>query len=81
MEQYTSRKKELYLNKIYRTNKIKEQFMKISSECKPCNCYNDFEEKYMEGKIDTGSNGLANASFKRIRTGTQWKMRQVNPEQ
>ena len=36
--------KEEYVNKIHQANKIKEQFMKIHSECPKCNCYDNFEK-------------------------------------
>lgn len=43
-EQAAFRVKEEYACKIHETNKIKEQFMKIKSECRVCSCYTDFEK-------------------------------------
>jgi hypothetical protein len=42
VENYTSKIKSNCNHKIHETNKIKEQFMKIKSECPSCNCYDNF---------------------------------------
>ena len=43
MEDYATGIMERCNHKIHETNKIKEQFMKIKSECPSCSCYDNFE--------------------------------------
>ena len=43
MEDYTYRLKVDSATKIHQANKIKEQFIKIRSECPTCCCYDNFE--------------------------------------
>ena len=41
MDRYVGKVKQQFIDKISKTNKIKEQFMKIRSECQSCGCYDN----------------------------------------
>jgi len=49
-EELAFKVKEKYIGKIYQANKIKEQFMKIKSECPCCSCYDNFEKFNMTSR-------------------------------
>ena len=67
-EELTYKAKERCVSKIHRTNKIKEQFMKIKSECVKCTCYEDFDKFTASEARQTMSNFTRTA----YRTAEGW---------
>ena len=63
MQTYTDRIKQVCEDKINTSNKIKQQFMKIRSQCLTCFCYDNIDNiSQMANSINNNSSTLKTSS-------------------
>ena len=67
MKNYSTQIKTRCAEKINKANKIKEQFMKIRSECENCHCYDHIETV-------TENSGHRDIKYQTMKTGSAWRV-------